>query len=334
MEGLIFWWLVPIWIIVFATYMIFRYWHYKRSSKKLSKHELPVAHTDRLIHLPEYQNALKQYKLFFISLFLLASTSMIFLILISSRPTNLLAVTPNQNNRDIMLCLDVSGSVLKVDTALTNRFSSIVNSFNGQRFGVTIFNSSSVLVIPLNDSYDLISTQLEIISVAFKEQSGNTFDGLTNGTLVGFENGTSLTSDGLASCVQNMGANPQRRSQSVILATDNKVEGQPIVEIEKSIKLAKERGIAVHVIDPGTDDRAQQQNQNELIQIANETSGSYQELSNPNAVNNIVKSISKQPSKNYIGIDQVTATDQPQLFLVIATITTAACIVFLWRLGL
>src|SRR5207342_659579 len=106
---------------------------------------------------------------------------------------------PVQKNRDIMLCLDASRSVLRVDAELIKRFSALVNNFNGQRFGLTLFNSSTVSIIPLNDNNQLISKQLKVAGDAFQSQKGDVFTKLTDGTLAGVEAGTSLASDGLTS---------------------------------------------------------------------------------------------------------------------------------------
>ncbi len=60
--------------------------------------------------------------------------------------------------------------------------------------------------------------------------------------------------DGLTSCMQYMGANPGKRSQSVILASDNEVNGKPIIAMPQTIQIATARKIHVFTLDPGVSD--------------------------------------------------------------------------------
>ena len=254
MALLIFWWMLLIWAAVIGGYFLVRYWITSHRKRMRDASEVPVAHTVRLTDLPEYVEAFKRYKTLTRLTAILLTLSLLAAMVLTARPALISVIKPEQKNRDIMLCLDASGSVLKTDTMLINRFRALVGNFNGQRFGLTLFNSSAVSIIPLNDNYRLISEQLAKAGEAFQSQKGATFTALTNGTLAGFSSGTSLASDGLASCIQYLGDNSQRRSQSIVLATDNEVNGTPVVGMTQAIALAKERKIRVFVIDPGVSD--------------------------------------------------------------------------------
>lgn len=331
---LIFWWMLILWALAIGSYWAGRYWLKVRKGRKSAMFSLPVAHSNRLTNLPEYMAALKRYRLLVNWTTGLLSFCLLSAILLTARPAIVSNITPVQQNRDIMLCLDASGSVLREDTTLIDRFSTLVGNFSGQRFGLTLFNSSAVTVIPLNDDYPLISKQLTTAAQAFKAQSGDTFTQLTNGTLAGFDSGTSLVSDGLLSCLNHMGTNTAHRSQSVILATDNEVNGTPVTNMVQAAATAKQRGIRVYAIDPGVSDPTLASDHAQLKTITQQTGGSYYQLSNAGTVDSIIDSISAQQSSDFIGLPQVATNDDPQPFLYVAILLTIVTIGLLWRLEL
>jgi len=331
---LIFWWMLILWALAIAGYWGVRYWLAFRNGRRPFSLALPVAHSNRLTNLPEYMEALKRYRLLVNATAALLSLGLLSAIILTARPASVSIITPVQQNRDIMLCLDASGSVLREDTTLIDRFSSLVSSFSGQRFGLTLFNSSAVSVIPLNDDYPLISKQLTIAAKAFKVQSGTTFTQLTDGTLAGFSQGTSLVSDGLATCVQNLGVNNGHRPQSIILATDDEVNGTPAVDILQAVALAKQHNIRIFTIDPGVSDQSLAADHGQLKVIAKETGGTYYALSNLNSVDSVISDISAQQSGNFVGLPQYATNDNPKPFLYVAVLLTIATIGLLWRLEL
>lgn len=331
---LIFWWMLILWALGIAIYWAVRYWLVVRKGRRANSLALPVAHSNRLINLPEYVAALKKYRLLINGTVGLLSVSLLSAIILTARPATVSVITPVQQNRDIMLCLDASGSVLREDTTLIDRFSSIVNGFSGQRFGLTLFNSSAVTVIPLNDDYQLTSKQLKIAAQAFKAQKGDNFTQLTNGTLAGFSSGTSLVSDGLTSCVDSMGTNSGHRPQSIILATDNEVNGTPIVDTLQAVALAKQHNIRIFAIDPGVSDSSLAGDHAQLKVITKETGGAYYSLSNLDNVNSVISDISAQQSGNFVGLPQYATNDDPQPFLYGATLLTIITLGLLWRLEL
>jgi Ca-activated chloride channel family protein len=330
---LIFWWMLPVWLGVIVAYWLTRYWLLALRKRTHLTTALPVAHTNRLTALPEYRSAFKRYQRLIRWATGLLSLSLLASILLTARPATVSIITPVQQNRDIMLCLDASGSVLREDTTLINRYSTLVNNFSGQRFGVTLFNSSAVTIIPLNDNYQLISEQLKSASQAFAAQKGTIFTELTNGTLSGFSGGTSLVSDGLTSCLQHMGTT-QGRSQSIILATDNEINGTPIVNITQSVALARQRNIHIFAIDPGVSDPQLTADHTQLNIITKETGGAYYQLNDLNTVESIINTISQQDSQNFIGLPQPATNDNPKPFLYVAAVLTIASLAMLWRLEL
>ena len=72
------------------------------------------------------------------------------------------------SSRDIVLCLDVSGSALPYDREVIDTYRTLVDNFKGERIGLSIFNSTSRTVFPLTDDYELVSEQLDKTSTILK----------------------------------------------------------------------------------------------------------------------------------------------------------------------
>lgn len=331
--GIIFWWLLFIWVVAIAGYWVIRYFIARRR-KSTRPIAVPAAHSDRLTLLPEYQTALTRYRLLLRLATGTITLALLLAVVLSARPATVSLITPAQQSRDIMLCLDASGSMLREDSRLLDTFKVLVTSFSGQRIGLTLFNSSAVTIIPLTDDYQLLASQLEKASTAFKVQKGQIFTELTDGTLADFDSGTSLVGDGFASCIGHLGTNPQHRSQSVILATDNEANGTPIISMTEATALAKQKEIRMYAIDPGESDSTRAGDHAQLKNLALQTGGGYYKLSDSSSVSSIVTNISKQESKYFGGTPQVATADNPKPFLYAAAILTVLSLVLMWRLEL
>jgi hypothetical protein len=330
--GLVFWWMLLIWTGLIAGFFVIRYLLKKRKRADEESTAIPIAHSYRLTNLPEYVAAIKQYGLLVRLAAVTMTVALLAAIILSARPASMTLVTPAQQSRDIMLCLDVSGSVLRADTKLVNRFSALVNGFTGQRFGMTVFNSSSISAIPLSDDYQFINEQLQKVSAALTSQDGQEFTDLTSGTLADFDKGTSLVSDGIGSCISDLGDNPQHRSQSIILATDNEANGTPIIDLTQAVTLAEQRNIRIYSIDPGESEASRTNDHAKLRSLSEQTGGGYYALPDANTVNAIINEISKQEAKYAASTPVVAVTDTPKLFMYIAIFATGASLVLAWRL--
>lgn len=328
--GLKYWWIVIIWITIWVLLLV---WYLLKKTKSHQTGK-PVAHTTRLTAMPEYRVALTRYKrLVNISIFL-AFTATLFAVLLSARPVRITTIEPAQKGRDIMLCLDVSGSVLRADAALLNRYSQIVNSFEGQRYGLTLFNSSAVPILPFTDDTEYLTSELAAVADAFTAQKGQKFDELTTGTLANFDAGTSLVSDGLASCIGALGDNPLGRSQAILLATDNEANGKPIVSIDQTVALAKSKNVRVYTIDPGSQDDSRADDHAKLRELAGSTGGTSHLLSDQAAIGSIVDSISALEATYAASAPVIAVSDQPKLFTWFLIIFSSLLLISLWRLDI
>jgi Mg-chelatase subunit ChlD len=178
--------------------------------------------------------------------------------LVAARPARAETIAPETRSRDVVLCLDVSGSMYGVDGAVVKQFREIVGRFDGERVAMSWFNSSSVTLFPLTDDYEFIEDTLAPLERQFDSVNGNPDGGIwdtpdedypdQSGTLLG--EGSSLPGDGLASCLQLFDHQDAERPRSVILATDNLVEGVPIFALSEAGAWAADAGVRVYALCP------------------------------------------------------------------------------------
>ena len=65
---------------------------------------------------------------------------------------------------DIVLCLDVSTSMVTVDAEVLNTFSTLIKEFDGERVALVVWNSTAQTMVPLTDDYDLLQDQFDELS--------------------------------------------------------------------------------------------------------------------------------------------------------------------------
>ena len=240
-----FWWMLPLWLAVIgavAWFVIRR----ERSRDAAAAASLPVANSERLTQLPGYQRALRRYRVLVFGLV----TSIVLVLVagvgLSMRFARLDVTQPDLKNRDIVLCLDVSGSMIDYDTEVVDVFSDLAERFQGERISLVVFNASAVTYFPLTSDYDYIQKQFAQLQEEFAADEEGTY---YRGTLLG--NGSSLVGDGLATCAVRFDATDEPRSRSVILVTDNLIAGEPIFTLPEAGQLASERNVRVYGINPG-----------------------------------------------------------------------------------
>lgn len=343
--AIIFWWLLPIWAVVIAGLV----WFYFRRQKKHSqtkRAEVPIAHSGRITQLAAYKTAYTRYRNGLLGLLGLAVLGGLTAILLSARPATQDLVAPQQKNRDIMLCLDVSGSMSEVNEGIFSTFTKLVDNFDGQRIGLTTFNSNAVTIFPLTDDYVMIDEYMQKGTQAFKLAAENRagsytdeeYDTITlfrDGTTGESERGSSIIGDGLASCVNRMGENQAARPQSIILATDNELGGTSIFSFTEAAVYAKSKNIRVYTLDPGASDSfdSTATAHAELKQATELTGGQYSRTTDT-SIQRIVDDISKQEAKLYSSSYELVQRDTPAIPIVIAFIVLAGLFIIVWRLRL
>jgi Ca-activated chloride channel family protein len=288
----------------------------------------PIARAERLRSLPSFRRAVQRRTAALAGVITLGVIAALIGGVIAARPMSSQTIQPVNTSRDIMLCLDVSGSMSDVDVEVLTVFEQLLDGFEGERIGLTIFNSSPVQVFPLTDDYEFIRTHLESIRTSFDymEQIPEHWIGTLNGP------GASLIGDGLASCAMRFDHLDDERSRSIILATDNELAGASIVSLDEAAGYAASAGVRVFALNPvqGVDTEISE----ELIAAARSTGGEAFGLRETTTVTDIIAEVQEQDATELRGQAQVVWTDTPNVWIAVLLVLTLGFIVLLWRVRL
>ncbi|MBO4440529.1 VWA domain-containing protein [bacterium] len=157
-----------------------------------------------------------------------------------ARPVSLeKTITPPVEGKDIMIALDVSGSMEALDFQPKNRMEaakSVIETFvkgrNSDRLGLVFFARDSFLQVPLTTDYDIFIELLSKVTTGVIE----------DGTAVG--NGLGLALSRLDSS--------KAKSKIIILLTDGDNNAGNVTP-EAVAELAKQHGVKVYSVLIGTD---------------------------------------------------------------------------------
>ena len=327
--GLTWPWMLLVWALIVAAVALVTALVVMRRSPAATRTGQPIAHSERLTGLPAYRRALRRYR---VGLVLLAATLIVLLaaaVTLAARPSMLTVRYPELANRDIVLCLDVSGSMVEYDAALVSVFSDLVKEFDGERIGLVVFNASAVTYFPLTSDYPYIAKQLATIGEQFESDDAAYFDGTF------FGDGSSLIGDGLAACTLRFDGVDQDvdRSRSIILATDNVLVGTPIFTLPEAGVLSESKGIRVYGLNPsdaGADDYLADF-ADEYRRVMENTGGGYFEVRDADTVPSIIARIEADQATVSRGSGQVLLTDVPAPLGAVAIFGLIPLLLLAWR---
>lgn len=203
---------------------------------------VPFATARRLRALPRFRQLVRRQLRWLLLETAALLVAIAGLALLIARPVEARPWEQARGNRDIMLCLDVSGSMAPVDKEVLRSYARLAEQLEGERIGLTMFDASGVTIFPLTDDSAYIRDQL-----AHAEQEIN--EGEVIGTRVG-DSGTSLIADGLIGCLERFDHRDKRRSRTVVFATDNQTSGQALYTLEEAFTQAHRDGALVFGVVP------------------------------------------------------------------------------------
>lgn len=96
---------------------------------------------------------LRQWRLLNRAAAALMAAALLLTFALIARPATVDQGEERASSRDVVLCLDVSGSTLPYDREVIDTYRDLVSHFQGERIGMSIFNSTSRTVFPLTDDY-------------------------------------------------------------------------------------------------------------------------------------------------------------------------------------
>lgn len=290
------------------------------------KNGIKVANTQYIKSIPYYKEIVKKQKFFSAIVICFAIISIIFSSILIARPVTSKVTEETKYSRDIFLCMDVSTSVNDLNENLVSTLKDTVKNLQGDRVGISIFNTSSTLIVPLTDDYDYVLGTLENLQKALKVNNEADYKNedfyylqqyIRAGTLVGNpERGSSIISDGLASCVYNFPDLNENRSRIIIFSTDNEMSGEPIITLSEAANLCKEKNITVYPIAPSS---VRKKDLEGLKNVAEVTGGEVYTETTSNTTTSIVKNINekaKSVTKTSVKKDKVDVPFIPFTILV------------------
>lgn len=315
-------------VLLFIFIGIICYVILSKTKKEKNTNEIKVANIKEIQNTKYYQEKLKKFKIIVKITKTMCIISIISCSILIARPTKIDTLNNKEQNRDIFLCMDVSTSVDELNKELVENFKTTVNNLTHERFGISIFNTSSITLTPLTKEKKYIINILENIKDSIEINTSyslyNSKDYLkkknyiVSGTLEENETkGSSLIGDGLASCIYNFPNLEEKRSRIIILSTDNDLAGTPLLTLDEATTLGKEKGITIFGIGIKT---MEEQKKKEMKEAIEKTGGKFYEHSKDN-VKNIINDIEKTTTsllENKIEKQQIDIPEIPFLILLLS----------------
>ncbi|WEV66431.1 VWA domain-containing protein [Bifidobacterium sp. ESL0764] len=268
-----------------------------------------------------------------------------------SRPSTVDEADERASNRDIVLCLDVSPSMLSYDHEVLASYQRLVSNFKGERIGLSLFNSTSRTLFPLTDDYQLVSGQLKnasdiLASISSQDKIDNTdprtlqkFSDLIEGTQ-NRKDKTSLIGDGLVSCAAMLpgftfGSTNRSKDDagkaSIVLATDN-FSGKSTYTLGSALDLTHKAGIVVDGLYAGPESSENDRTTIEMKRDITSHGGSYFSVHSGKPIENLVQTIEKRKNRDENRIRKAALVDAPGWWTLALALLAAVWISLAWRL--
>ncbi len=335
---------IPLAILLFVLLYFLR----KRANASYSTGRR-IANTDLVRNSDIYKKKERTFKTLFMLRQVFAGLMIASCLVMMARPF----ITTSQSNgakkRDIYLCLDVSYSLYDQNAEIVDSLVELVKGLDGDRFGISIFNTSSVVYVPMTDDYDYVIDKLGELKQYFVDQKRfeeicdeyyyiddmpqdiydeyyelvDRLSYIQAGTLYDSDTkGSSLIGEGLASCMYSF---PQlessERTRVVILSTDNdqSASKKPLVELEEAVKLCQKHDITVFTIAPtferfwGDYEPVYDLLMNDLKVNTLKTGGEFYVAGSELSVPDVVSSIQSHEAMAVKSTSMRIPVDQPQM---------------------
>lgn len=248
-------------ILAAVSILVFRIIRMRKSIKdKDKKHFRGYSTMWIASELPKYKRRLALYILLKIMGFVGLATSLLSSAYLIGRPSFNKKIDAGVKRRDIYLCLDVSYSLYELNADFVENLEDVVRGLEGDRVGISIFNTSTVEFMPLTTDMDFTIDKLEELKEYFvlqkkymKMRDDNDFNGMTGEQFSAFldsmtedeynefmdmldkldvidrpvtldneTKGSSLIGEGLASCLFNFPSlEDSERTRVIIMVSDN-----------------------------------------------------------------------------------------------------------------
>lgn len=264
--------------------------------------EAPVANVDHAAASARFRRRLRRHRSLVGGEVLLLSLTGLAALVLVMQPLGDRTRERAALSRDVMLCLDVSGSMKELDESILRQFTGIATGLPGDRIGLTIWNGAAITVFPLTDDAAYVAATLEY-GVDQLNRGSRAFVAGTE------EGGSSLIGDGLASCVLRFDRPGEDRARSIVFATDNALAGDPIVSLNEAAAMARDRGIRVYSVAAAG--QITEQDARELEEAVALTGGAYLTTADEKVVEQVVARITELEGTHLDQPPEVVRDDRP-----------------------
>ncbi len=320
-------WLVPALALLVVVLMV---WWARSRGRTTATGASYVAHAARLRALPRYQALVRRQVAIGACLTVAALVACAGAIVLGGRIQERQTLAQNDRTRDIILCLDASGSMAEVDAEVLREFRTIVQGLQGERIGLTIWSGVAITIFPLTDDYEFALDQLAEAESAFGTGGVYTdeYAIYTAGTVIDWEVQSQL-GDGMASCVQRFDHRDEDRSRAIVLASDNEPIGEGIYDLEGAAELARDEKVVVHgIAAPMTAERPSAARR--FQDAVTSTGGTFSLLGQDGSAAGVIEAIGDLEAKEIERPPVVQVLDRPALGTVLAGVGVGGlCLVWL-----
>ena len=334
-----FWWVTGLLLLAALVTWGITFWN----RRAMRRSPVLVANSSYLDRVPSFVRAQRASRVLRVLTVAMAVLGVLASSVLSGRVATERIETPQFASRDIVLCLDVSGSMYEYDTEILNTFADMVKDFEGERIALSIFNSTSRTVFPLTNDYDLVERELREGAEAidfdefgyrlgtkdYSDDKVSKYTTFVEGTR-GIPDEASIVPDGLASCGMLFDQAEKDRSRSIIFATDNEVNGEPVFSLKEAADRIAERDISLYTFFPGRFE-CSEECFDELKTETERIDGSIYQSSDPDAIPSIIQPIQKSQAEQLGATPTVVRTDHPGPFFVLTFLTLVGVLVLGWR---
>ena len=304
-----------------AAVVVLLAWWARRPARGRGEDDLLVAHTGRLRALPRYR-ALVRRRLWRTALQTVAALVAVGgCLLLVARPYSQHTQVA-QPSRDLILCLDASGSMSPFDAEVVRALRTVVEALPGDRVGLSIFNGATVVKFPLTDDREFVEQRLVEAETAFRARSWR----YVRAT---YTYRSSQLGDGLVACARSFDRLEEDRSRVIIVASDNRPLGPPVHSLSDAVAEAVGHGVQIHALGaPGlaSDDR----HRRPFEAAVEATGGTLSLLRSDDAVSRVVDRIDRLDRRRVREPPRTVTEDEPALGVAVV----AAGLVLMAGLGL
>jgi Ca-activated chloride channel homolog len=317
------------------------------AKRRTESSQLPVYGLDadlNIEHIGEEFHRFRLYNRFATALLVLALMTALTLV---ARPSVVDENDENANPRDIVLCLDVSPSMLAYDHEVLSTYEQLISGFKGERIALSLFNSTSRTLFPLTDDYDLATSQLKRTSEILRKVStqdridklsdrdAQDFTDLIEGTQNRSDK-TSLIGDGLVSCAAMLpgfvyGHPSKPGKSSIVLATDN-VSGKSDYTLGSALDLTSKANITVDGLYDGPAGGQQDKSTLDMRSEIEKHGGTYSSAHSGQSVDKMMRALEKRKSQQNEQVRLSSLIDAPGWFTLVAATLLGLWIALAWRI--